>query len=549
MNDKKLKRILTSGSLRTCPDRDDQVLAQTLHHFRAHRPQSGGLALGRMIIKTRTATMTSLAAILLLAMTIVIWNASDNSVWALEQTMAALQQVETLYVHGKTPYGEMLDFDCWIQFSSEDDGLLKLRFESNREIVVVNGAQVQAYDPIHKTLNCFDGRHVGDLKLWYKAAELGPWVSGKIFKTLKLFADDWTEIVDVDPQTGKTFIHVTCNYPPTQHSFYLRVDAETQLFTEAKMWRNLHHEGQPAMDVTEFIYNVEVPDDFFVFEIPDDTEIIDHQVKQEGQALLDQAEHLFHQEKKINEAMEVYRQVYEQFPDLKIAETALMMIGICHDHLDQHDLAIAAYEKAIREYPDQKGWSETTYYYLAGEYRRAGRLDEALAAYHKCVELCEGVRDPDAFPWKNARQRIQAINDPDFITGQAWFDLGEQCFHKDKQYLKAIQQYQRAYDQSKVIDPRLAHNALMMIGLSYGRLDQQDLAIDYYEQAVTEYPDLKGWVEASYYYLGSAYQKAGRTEEALEAYQKCLKAGQGIRDPEGFPMKSARERIAEIQQR
>ena len=72
--------------------------------------------------------------------------------------------------------------------------------------------------------------------------------------------------------------------------------------------------------------------------------------------------------------------------------------------------------------------------------------------------------------------------------------------------------------------------------------------IDYYEKAITESPDFKGWVEASCFYLGSAYQKAGRKEDAVNAFEKCLELGQGIRDSEGFPVNLARERIDWIKQ-
>ena len=66
-------------------------------------------------------------------------------------------------------------------------------------------------------------------------------------------------------------------------------------------------------------------------------------------------------------------------------------------------------EKATREYPDLKGWSEATLFYLGSQYAQSGRREEALAAFHKCVELCRGVRAPDGFPWKNAREAIERL--------------------------------------------------------------------------------------------------------------------------------------------
>ena len=56
-------------------------------------------------------------------------------------------------------------------------------------------------------------------------------------------------------------------------------------------------------------------------------------------ALFGRAENLFHNEKKYAEAIEIYWQVYNTYPKLNVGEEALMMIGICHGWLGQHDEA------------------------------------------------------------------------------------------------------------------------------------------------------------------------------------------------------------------
>jgi hypothetical protein len=40
-----------------------------------------------------------------------------------------------------------------------------------------------------------------------------------------------------------------------------------------------------------------------------------------------------------------------------------------------------------------------------------------------------------------------------------------------------------------------------------------------------------------------------RPGKALEAFENCLKAGEGVRDPGAFPLKDAREAIAGIKGR
>jgi tetratricopeptide (TPR) repeat protein len=86
----------------------------------------------------------------------------------------------------------------------------------------------------------------------------------------------------------------------------------------------------------------------------------------------------------------------------------------------------------------------------------------------------------------------------------------------------------------------------MMIGLSHGRLGQHDKEIEAFQRAVREFPDLKGWIDATYFYLGCAYLDQGQKNKALEAFENCLKAGEGVRDPEKFPIKDAKEAIARL---
>jgi tetratricopeptide (TPR) repeat protein len=92
----------------------------------------------------------------------------------------------------------------------------------------------------------------------------------------------------------------------------------------------------------------------------------------------------------------------------------------------------------------------------------------------------------------------------------------------------------------------IAETALMMIGICHGRLGQTEKAIEAFQKAVSEYPNLKGWIESTWFYLGCAYMDIGQKEKALDAFEKCLAAGQGVRKPDQFPLKDARENIAKI---
>jgi len=118
---------------------------------------------------------------------------------------------------------------------------------------------------------------------------------------------------------------------------------------------------------------------------------------------------LFHNEKKYTEAIEVYRRVYDTYPKLNVAEEALMMIGLCHTWLGHRDKAIEAYQKAINEYPHLTGWIDSTYLYLGIAYLEEGQKEKALEAFENCLAVGEGVRDPEKFPIKDAREFIARI--------------------------------------------------------------------------------------------------------------------------------------------
>lgn len=128
----------------------------------------------------------------------------------------------------------------------------------------------------------------------------------------------------------------------------------------------------------------------------------------ERQDLFERAEQLYALGR-YAEAIKVYGLVYEKYPKWRHAETALMMIGVCYGRMGKNDKAVEALEKAVGEYPDLRGFSESTYFYLGVAYAKANRKEEALGAFLKALELSEGVRDPNGFPCAEARDWITRL--------------------------------------------------------------------------------------------------------------------------------------------
>ena len=245
------------------------------------------------------------------------------------------------------------------------------------------------------------------------------------------------------------------------------------------------------------------------------------------QSLFDEAEKLY-EAKEYAEALEVYRQVHKKYPASKNAEHASMMVGVCYDWMGEQDKELEAYKAAVAKYPRSSG----TYFYLGLAYHQSGADENALEAFRKCIELCQGSKRPDEFPYLDAR---------------GWEKLiPAETLYESKRYDEAIEVYRQVRDECPTWDN--TEHALMMVGICYEKIGEQDKAMAAYETAVAEHPDLAGWSEASYFYLASLYEQAGRTDDALQAYERCVSLCEKAsgRVANAFPWREAAERIAEL---
>jgi tetratricopeptide (TPR) repeat protein len=327
--------------------------------------------------------------------------------WALQQSIAALQDVRTVHLSGTQPNGA--SFECWIKPKGGGDELDCLRFESRDVVAVVLGDTVQAYFPRSGAVEILDGTFENAVRAWHLALQLRPWIGDTLLTELQALATDWQESYGRDEQ-GRNCAFVQCGFPPLGISFWFAFDLDTKRVVRARQWENLTHEGRPAFEVDRVIYDQDIPDERFVFQPPAGARVFDGRTQAEQQALLDEAESLY-QQHKYHEAIEVYLQIHERYPNWNYASHALMMVGICYEWLGDHDQQLKYLEQAAREYPDLRGWSEATYFYLGAAYCQRGDRERGLQAFKKCVEFCRGVRDPEGFPWKIAREAILKIEE------------------------------------------------------------------------------------------------------------------------------------------
>jgi len=349
----------------------------------------------------------------------------SNKAWSVEQTIAALKKIETVHITGKTRCrGKIVDFDCWVHTPAEGSDLLRLRYQCGCEgktMVLVRGNTMYEYRPQMNAVHISDCSKLENLQYWYEGVKISPWLTGKLLETLRLVGRGWQQTTETDPNTGKEQIVVTCNHPPSNRSARMVVDPESKLVCKGKLWSNLRCEGQPEYDVQAIVYNPAIPDEFFEFQALPGAAIVTQEMEDQAFALFRQATMLFREGDrptepmalqfregdKYTEALTLYREAHERFPRTDAGQASLRMIGRCYDGLGQRDLAIEAYQRALQENPE--GGFGMVQFYLGRAYLDKGQTQEALKAFEDCLAAGEGIRQPDEFPLKDAREYIAKI--------------------------------------------------------------------------------------------------------------------------------------------
>ena len=405
-HDRWLRDLIAQSEWDEMPDAVNmEQLERRLLHERATAPPHPVLTRLPRFTSARAAT----AATLLLAV-VATWFLAGNGQgpangWAVAQSIAALQCVHSVHLKGIDADGA--PFECWIEPKNAGAALGRLRFESTNLIAVVEDDRVTAYLPERNELHLYSGEIEPGIKAWRLAMKLRPWIGDTLLQELQAHADYWQEESGADEQ-GRKCVFVSCSFDPLGMSFWFAFDLESKLVVGGKQWSNTDLSGTPQYEVCSVEYNIPLADGLFAIETPTDVSVLDASAQEEGKTLFEEAEALY-RAKRYSDAIEMYLEVYDRFPEWNYAESALMMVGICNDDLGDSDEAIRWYQRAIREYPGLRGWSEATHYYLGAQYARRGERDLALEHFHMCIELCRGVRQPEAFPWKQAREALEKL--------------------------------------------------------------------------------------------------------------------------------------------
>lgn len=421
MNDEQ-KRELESRirglEYQTNPDRDRQVLDTLCGRFQEIRTQSKPMERIEMILHC-TSVRAAVAALVVLIVIGGLWQGSANKAWALEHVLTALERVRTIHVRGTLLYGEESEpkaFSLWVQAPGEDSGPLRLRFECSRLVIILEGERVYMCRPDKGRALLRHGPEIEYFMPWYDAVELGPWISGKMFKALQQVFADWEQSVVTDPETGREKIIVSCRYVPTNTVFRATVDSDTKLIDKAKIRsKSPFSDVQVHIDAQGFAYNQDISPGTFA--LPEGVVVIDEAARKKAEPLLDETVQLY-EKKQYAKALALLQRVCDEYPGLHDEVAAAHLVrGHCYRALGQHEEAIKAYQESIDKV--MEGGIQRPRFLLAVAYLGMGRTHmelkqnaEALEAFEACVRECEGAPEPEKWFREEALEQIEKLREP-----------------------------------------------------------------------------------------------------------------------------------------
>ncbi|MHC4310098.1 MAG: tetratricopeptide repeat protein [Planctomycetota bacterium] len=397
---KDIHRLLENVDLSINADADKEVLETVL---RAGRKSTASVSQGNVWRIIMRSKMTKFAtAGIIFATLIGVSLFKGTPVWAIEQTVQALKNIQTVTITGTTVYHdanntpEYKPFKCWVKLSDNNDNLL-MRFESPREVVVVQGDKVYFHRPGSKKVKIYEGQMIHNIELWYKVMELSPWLSGKILKTLKPLADDWQEEYGNHAKTNRECVFVNCRYEQLSASFWFAFDVESKLIVEARQWSNPNHKEPVNFYADSFVYNEDFPNETFQFEMPEGAKVVYQKDIDRKEELLRSGMALF-EDGQYAEALNVFQKADIPY-----------MVGICYDNMGEHEKAIESFRDEITREDDFQGSLSSTYFYLGNSYMNVGQKDKAIQAFENCLQSGRGFRDTEVFPMKDARNCIEKL--------------------------------------------------------------------------------------------------------------------------------------------
>ena len=244
-----------------------------------------------------------------------------------------------------------------------------------------------------------------------------------------------------------------------------------------------------------------------------------------------------------------YREVFENYPDSLWADDAIYQLAT-RPRTDEE--AFALFRRLINNYPDSEWADDSMYaiafasYKIAEELKETGTLesldayyDRALALFNQLIVTYPGSELSDQAQFNTAMcyygkgelnlalSTFDALREP-FSDSPLLYQI---LYVTGEIYLK-IQDYENArVEFTNVVDsgdPDLAPLASFGIPQAYLAEGKYQEALDGYQKVIDLYPDTKAGQDA-YFYMGWAYERLEKYEEAIAQLEKELICSHGMK--------------------
>lgn len=233
------------------------------------------LPMSRTIMKSKIAKVSAAAVIMMAVVVglVTILQQSATPAYAIEQTIEAFKDVNTVYY--VTVYSAGCRTETWARRGGDGKFLMgDYRMQSSGGMTAVASDRrnvTYQYNEIEKILHIYKGI----------TQTTGSWLDIDFYELLR----DEMEGVNVtqvrDKHTGNDCVSVTFKVPEKYkgvgRSGVILFDVESKLPVRMTIWDNENYKGQPFFEVTEVIYNPEISEEIFDFEIPEGAIVIEQE--------------------------------------------------------------------------------------------------------------------------------------------------------------------------------------------------------------------------------------------------------------------------------
>jgi anti-sigma factor RsiW len=194
---------------------------------------------------------------------------SPRPVYAIEQTIAALRNARNVHMVGTIAFPGDPTYPAEIWATPADDELetedmkMVIHQPDGDRLWTVHDRMSYQHLPKEQTVIILPG----------KAIVLSPWLGSRFLEISK--ADGGVNITyGKDAETGADCVFMTCAEAKFGNSWWIQCDPATKLPVRIKGWHNLRREGPPVEVFDRIVYNEPLPEGFFIFHIPEGTEVI-----------------------------------------------------------------------------------------------------------------------------------------------------------------------------------------------------------------------------------------------------------------------------------